>query len=228
MGLSSFQREKLLYYFNFFDADGDGTLRTDDLPILIEKILQYTGWKEDSREAIELTEVHDAFFEVLTEKSGSEEDHVTQDDWFAIWENLLPGCMGMHNFPVWLRLLPKSLFRMIDVNNDDILDKGELTRFYVEFVKLPQEEAEGVAVKAFNEMTDFGRYPLNLDGYEQVFANFLLGRTPHGPGRYIFGCFEHAEKGGILIAGPPPDDDADIRPAGPRRGSANAIRAPKK
>jgi hypothetical protein len=36
-----------------------------------------------------------------------------------------------------------------------------------------------------------GRYPLTLDSYNQIFANFLIGKTPYGPGRFIFGCFEH-------------------------------------
>ena len=36
-----------------------------------------------------------------------------------------------------------------------------------------------------------GKYPLTLDSYNQIFANFLIGKTPYGPGRFIFGCFEH-------------------------------------
>ena len=44
-----------------------------------------------------------------------------------------------------------------------------------------------------------------MDGYNQIFANFLLGKTPYGPGRFIFGCFEHMVErtGFILIQGPP-------------------------
>lgn len=58
-----------------------------------------------------------------------------------------------------------------------------------------------------------GHYPLNLDGYEQIFANFLLGRTPYGPGRHIFGCFEHdlAKASFSLIQPAPPDDDTESK-----------------
>ena len=57
----------------------------------------------------------------------------------------------------------------------------------------------------------FGRYPLDADGYEQIFANFLLGRTPHGPGRHIFGCFEHIASQmpfRLIQPAPEPDDSA--------------------
>ena len=53
-----------------------------------------------------------------------------------------------------------------------------------------------------------GRYPLDADGYEQIFSNFLLGGTPHGPGRHIFGCFEHSvSKTPFRLIQPAPEPD---------------------
>lgn len=53
------------------------------------------------------------------------------DDWLKLWSKLIHGSMGMQNFPVWLRLLPKSLFRIIDRDGrlmmhpfERITDKG--------------------------------------------------------------------------------------------------------
>ena len=34
--------------------------------------------------------------------------------WYRMWEQLIPGCADMGNFPIWLRMLPKCLFRIID------------------------------------------------------------------------------------------------------------------
>jgi hypothetical protein len=71
----------------------------------------------------------------------------------------------------------------------------------------------------------FGNYPLDIDGYEQVFANFLLGKTPYGPGRFIFGCFENRlanTKFTLIQSAPPPDEESDtplISPNRNRRGS---------
>ncbi|OWF37901.1 sarcoplasmic calcium-binding proteins I, III, and IV-like [Mizuhopecten yessoensis] len=224
--LSPFQREKLEYYFKFFDVDGDGYLMQKDLPLLFKKIIDYTGWEKNSTAATELYEVHETFFEVLHEKTDIKSDLIGLDAWMLLWEHMIPGCMSMHNFPIWLRLLPRSLFRVMDTKDDGVLDAQEIREFYESFVKIPEAEAGELASRAFNEMTDYGRYPLTLDGYEQIFANFLLGRTKYGPGRYIFGCFEHsAEENSRLISGPPKANAAEVTTKFPRRAS-DATRAP--
>ncbi|XP_060082154.1 sarcoplasmic calcium-binding proteins II, V, VI, and VII-like isoform X2 [Ylistrum balloti] len=225
--LSPFQREKLEYYFKFFDVDGDGYLMKKDLTLLFQKIIEYTGWEERSAAAVELYEVHSTFFEVLHEKTDINSELIGVDAWMSLWEHMIPGCMGMHNFPIWLRLLPRSLFRVMDTKEDGHLDALEIREFYESFVKIPADEAGGLANRAFNEMTDHGRYPLTLEGYEQIFANFLLGRTKYGPGRYIFGCFEHsADDQSSLISGPPKEDAVTaVATKFPRR-SSDAIRTP--
>lgn len=74
----------------------------------------------------------------------------------------------------------------------------------------------------------YGRYPLDLAGYEQIFANFLLGKTPYGPGRFIFGCFEHSPHHTKfkLIRGTDDDEEEikiNVEKKG-RRGSTEAVR----
>lgn len=190
--LSPFQKEKLEFYFKFFDTRGNNFLEYEHLDEFIQKILTFTKWDPTSTEAQEMAEVHETFYDVLKEKAGQAyEDKVTMGEWLSLWEHMLPGCMGMHNCPVWLRLLPRSLFRVIDRKEDGVIDEEELCDFYSDLIHIEPEEAKVIAKRGYEEMTDFGRYPLNLVGYEQIFANFLFGRTPFGPGRYIFGCFEH-------------------------------------
>jgi len=38
-----------------------------------------------------------------------------------------------------------------------------------------------------------GDYQLTRENYNFCFANFLLGRTIYGPGKYIFGVFDNRE-----------------------------------
>ncbi|XP_069102993.1 uncharacterized protein [Argopecten irradians] len=182
------------------DSDGNGYLTMKDLTVLIKKIIEFTGWNEESAVIKELFEVHVAFFETLQEKKVTKKDQIERSDWMSLWQHILPGSMGMQNFPVWLRLLPRFLFRVIDTKNDRLLDTEEIKQFYVTFLKALPEAVDDLSVSAFNEMTDYGRYPLTLEGYEQMFANFLLGRTKYGPGRHIFGCFKHSaeEKTGLI------------------------------
>ncbi|XP_045165866.1 sarcoplasmic calcium-binding proteins I, III, and IV-like [Mercenaria mercenaria] len=192
MSLSPFQKEKLEYYFNFFDYDGNGQLELSDLDGFMKKVLEFTGWPESSAKARECYEVHECFFSTLLEKMDkTRNEKISIDKWLRMWEKMIPGCMSMINFPVWLRLLPRSLFRIIDKNHDGKIDEKELANFYVKFVGIPEENVKLLASFAMEQMTDKGRYPLTLDSYNQIFANFLIGKTPYGPGRFIFGCFEH-------------------------------------
>ncbi|XP_062571019.1 sarcoplasmic calcium-binding proteins I, III, and IV-like [Saccostrea cucullata] len=224
--LSPFQKEKLEYFFNFFDANGDKYIEFADLDGFMKKIVDYTGWKTNSPAYHEIYGVHEAFFEILMEKTAHKK--VTLDDWYKLWAKLIHGSMGMQNFPVWLRLLPRSLFRIKDRDQDGLIKEEELTDFYSNFVQLEDSEAKKVAKKAYELMTDFGRYPLNLASYEQIFANFLLGKTPHGPGRFIFGCFEHSTNRTkfqlIQAANDDDEDEIPVEKPKTRRGSTDIVR----
>ncbi|KAK3749323.1 hypothetical protein RRG08_056203 [Elysia crispata] len=200
--LSVFQHEKLEYYFNFYEPNENGCLDDTSISRFMERVLAFTRWSEDDVRTIHCREIHDAFFEVLFENTwegGGKLHQVSLDDWLKMWAKLLPGCMGIGNFPVWLRLLPKTLFQMIDRNNDEVVGVNELAIFYTDMVHIPEALAETRASLAYDQMTDYGRYPLNLSSYEMIFSNFLIGRTPFGPGRHIFGCFEHNVKSFKLI-----------------------------
>ncbi|KAI8770787.1 uncharacterized protein LOC106070065 [Biomphalaria glabrata] len=210
--LSPFQKEKLQYYFKFLEPNQDGLLETQSIHRVMEKIYKFTGWSPDNHRALQCVEIHQTFFEILFEKSEAECGHhltASLDDWYEIWSHLIFGCKGMSNFPVWLRLMPKVLFDMIDRNTDEVLTRDELVQFYKEIVGLQVDSAEleQLTNEAYSKMTDNGHYPLTLDSYEQIFANFLLGRTPHGPGKYIFGCFKH-EYSPFQLIQPAKDDSS--------------------
>ncbi|XP_005107567.2 sarcoplasmic calcium-binding proteins I, III, and IV [Aplysia californica] len=209
--LSPFQKEKLQSYFKFLEPDANGKLESHSLDRILKRIFEFTRWQKDSAKALQCKEIHTAFFEILFEKAveeGGKRGMASLDDWYHIWAHILPGCKGMSNFPVWLRLMPKMLFDMIDRNGDGLITEEELIRFYREMVKVEDPALEGHTKEAYKDMTDGGRYPLNLDGYEQIFANFLIGKTPHGPGKYIFGCFKHDNTNWQLIAPLSTHDDA--------------------
>ncbi|XP_055868898.1 sarcoplasmic calcium-binding proteins I, III, and IV-like isoform X1 [Biomphalaria glabrata] len=210
--LSPFQKEKLEYYFRFLAPDENENLDKNSINRLMDKILDFTGWDEESPVAREFQEVHEAFFEQLFEKAQEDDGtagKVTLDNWLSMWSGLLPGVMSMHNLPVWLRLMPQLLFKIVDRRRQKFLTANDLEIFYKEMVHLDPDQAHEVALKAYDHMTDGGKYTLNEDSYEQLFANFLIGRTPYGPGRYIFGCFEHVVRPFQLIA-PAPEEDSDL------------------
>ncbi|GFS10478.1 sarcoplasmic calcium-binding proteins II, V, VI, and VII [Elysia marginata] len=210
--LSPFQKEKLLYYFRFLEPDEDGVLDASSMTRLLEKIFKYTGWSQEDRRAIQCLEVHEAIFEILFEKAeetGGERGKASLATWYAIWSHMLLGVKGMSGFPIWLRLMPKLLFEMIDRDGDEKISAEELLTFHHKLV-VPQESPEVLkerSTAAFNQMTDNGAHPLDYQGFEQVFANFLIGRTPYGPGKYIFGCFSHESDLPFTLIQPSVEDE---------------------
>uniref|UniRef100_A0A0B6ZAS3 EF-hand domain-containing protein n=1 Tax=Arion vulgaris TaxID=1028688 RepID=A0A0B6ZAS3_9EUPU len=212
--LSQFQKDKLRYYFKFLEPNEVKTIDIHSTDRLMERVYKYTSWTPDSPNAHQCLEVHTLLFEALFEETDKEDGkHKTavQEDWYTFWSHVLSGCKTMKHFPVWLRLIPKTLFNMIDRNEDAVIEPKELKDFYKEMVRISTSETvlEKWSMKAYAAMTDNGHYPLNLDLFEQIFANFLFGRTPHGPGKYIFGCFKHDISSFQLIQQAPQDDDDD-------------------
>lgn len=45
---------------------------------------------------------------------------ISKDVWIQMWERLTYGAMGMQDFPVWLQLLPKVFFEIVDFKGRNI------------------------------------------------------------------------------------------------------------
>ncbi|XP_074659169.1 sarcoplasmic calcium-binding proteins II, V, VI, and VII-like [Tubulanus polymorphus] len=234
--LSQFQEEKLLIYFNFFDDNKDGLLEKNDFENLQRKIVDYAAWPEKSSLANWCREIHNTFFHSLCERKAAmildasddgshdisiikdtDTTHIAVEEWLSMWEKLLHGAMSMNDFPVWLQLLPKVLFEVVDVKGDSVIDEEELEEYYSGFLKLEDHDPKDIARRAYNDITDNGKYPLNVQSFEQCFANFLLGRsTNFGPGKYILAAFVDTIEDKIQII-LPKDDVIERRPGAKRR-----------
>ncbi|KAK3867805.1 hypothetical protein Pcinc_026765 [Petrolisthes cinctipes] len=247
----------------------------------------YAGWSEDNEYYITMKEIHADFFECLLEHVGKIEpeygfefdvdripDRVQMYQWLNMWGNLTHGARAMVDFPIWLQILPKILFKVINRRDDGIVSYEELRCFYRLFIKLPEDQVETITREAFRALTSVGYpshtcpsytcpshsypshsypshsypshtypffyvtlthvplshvpishvpilhvpisqvplllrflltrtqsgdFPLTEQVYLMAFANFLLGKTPHGPGKYIFGGFKDCEAGQFQV-----------------------------
>ncbi|XP_066954591.1 uncharacterized protein [Macrobrachium rosenbergii] len=209
MHLSDFQVEKFTYYFtDVFDHNKDRVITIEDIHALNERMRHYAGWSEDNEYYLTMKEIHADFFECLLEHVGKIEpeygfefdvdripDRVQMYQWLNMWGNLTHGARAMLDFPIWLQILPKILFKVINRKDNGIISFDELRSFYAHFIKLPEVQLDTVSEEAYRALTSSGDFPITEGVYLMAFANFLLGKTPHGPGKYIFGGFKDSDVG---------------------------------
>lgn len=215
--LTSFQITKFTYMFNaLFDLDQNELIEKPDIDALVDKIRVFSKWGSDDKRLQSITDIHNVFYEclvdqVMAEKAASnlnpeiaswtearkptqnERTSISLAQWLNMWGRLCYGAAGMSDFPIWVQLLPKMFFDAIDQNEDGILSKEEYAKFYKDFVGVYDENFDKVINEGYRAMTAGGDYKLNRENFGFCFANFLLGRSIYGPGKYIFGVFDNSE-----------------------------------
>jgi len=216
--LSQFQIEKLTFFFKmFFDADGNGVVDINDFYVLNEKLRAVAGWEKTSVEFQRLVDNSGVFLECLLDQVKTEHylyqegledrtweeafspsklvmDSVTLNQWLNMWAKMCDGAAGINDFPIWVQLLPKILFAVqIGKNKTDVITKDCLRHFYRNFGGVQDQYLDKVTEAGYETMTANGDYKLNSENYNLLFANFLLGRTIYGPGKFLFGCFDNSD-----------------------------------
>jgi len=217
--LTSFQIEKFTYMFNqLFDLDKNNLIEEKDMRALADKMREYAGWGEKDETYSWISDVQMIFLECLQDQvkkemasqgaddlsvswkaavesptSGLKVTSISLRQWLNMWGRLCYGAAGLGDFPIWVQMLPKIFFEVIDQDKDGVLSQQEYTNFYSKFVGVPSQELDKVVREGYRAMTANGDYKLTLENFGFVFANFLLGRSIYGPGKYIFGVFDNRD-----------------------------------
>jgi len=213
--LSTFQIEKLSFLFKFFDATGDGQVDMDDMDGMNERLRNISGWSKDDPQYLSVVDNNRVFMECLLDQVKKEKDtegleHRTWEEalaptkmsvtsvglksWLRMWSKLCRGSAGIDDFPIWVQLLPTIFFNIIVAREGgSIITKSALRNFYEKFTGLQGQMLDKVTMEGFRTASANGDYNLDFNNYKLLFANFLLGKTIYGPGKYIFGCFDNRD-----------------------------------
>jgi len=196
--LSDFQRQKIGFMFDFFFDEGitDGYMEQVDFDHLAEKVRKYLNWTIDSKEYIEMVDLNRNFFENLKEQTANEAgleamEQVTKvgrSQFINMFARLGRNATSIMSYPIWVQLLPRMMFRIMDKDGDGIVKKHELRNFYENFMMIT-DDLSSITDCGFNAMTADGDAELDYHMYTMNFTNFLLGKNEYGPGKYIFGTF---------------------------------------
>jgi len=214
--LSPFQIDKLTFFFRaFFDMDQNEVLDASDFKLLNERLRKIAGWEENAPEARAMEDNNSVFLECLLDQVKAEQgqyregledrtweealrpsktviDNVTLNQWLNMWAKLCSSASGMSDFPIWVQLIPQVMFSA-QCNKKGIITKECLRHFYENFSGVKSDNLDALVEGGYDTMTASGDYELDLDNYCLLFANFLLGKTIYGPGKFIFGCFDNSD-----------------------------------
>jgi len=214
--LSPFQIDKLTFFFRaFFDMDQNGVLDASDFKLLNERLRKIAGWESTASEAHAMEDNNSVFLECLLDQVKAEQglyreglenrsweealrpsktlvDNVTLNQWLNMWAKLCNSATGMSDFPIWVQLIPQVMFAA-QCNKKGIITKDCLRHFYENFAGVKNDNLDSLVDGGYDTMTASGDYELDLDNYCLLFANFLLGKTIYGPGKFIFGCFDNSD-----------------------------------
>jgi len=216
--LSAFQIDKLTFFFRaFFDADGNGVVDANDFKILNERLRKIAGWEPEDQQYHAMVDNNSVFLECLLDQVKTEQDlhkegledrtweealrpskivieSVTLNQWLNMWAKLCDTSAGISDFPIWVQLIPQVMFAVqCGKNKKGYITKECLMHFYENFAGVKSDSLGSLVDAGYDTMTANGDYDLNLDNYCLLFANFLLGKTIYGPGKFIFGCFDNSD-----------------------------------
>jgi hypothetical protein len=214
--LSPFQIEKLTYFFHaFFDNDKNGVIEFEDFEGLNERLRVISGWSKDSKEFKLMEDNFAVLFECLLdqvklEAENDDLEHRTWEEalkpskfnissinltqWLNMWGRLCKGAAGIDQMPVWVRIIPTTIFMVIDARDGQgIITPAEVKSFYAGFTGMKDKELDDTAAEGYRAMTANGEHKLNIENFKLLFSNFILGKTIYGPGKYIFGVFDNSD-----------------------------------
>ncbi|KAJ9584606.1 hypothetical protein L9F63_021048 [Diploptera punctata] len=186
--LSQLQKEKFGHFFShLLDWDKDELISDQDFEALSENLFRRWNW-----EFHVLREVQQGFIEQFI-NTTPEDPHIPRtaslEHWLMQWNKLVAAARNLHDFPLWLQYFSKIIFLVINKSEKE-MQGDELRVFYSSFLGFSTPRVGEVLDIAYSNMTSNGDHPLRYHIYHLCFANFLLGRHPHGPGEFLFGPFE--------------------------------------
>ncbi|XP_076655864.1 uncharacterized protein LOC143360677 [Halictus rubicundus] len=191
--LAPIQRDKFSHLFAYLlDHDKDGFINRKDFRMLSERLRRFADWSWNGPEYLRLMEAEQGLAELILQEKQHEPEGgkgISLDEWLRWWARVVApaGGTSYNDIPFWLKILPRIFFLAINSSASGIISKKELGSFYGSVVGLDANRIAKCLDIAYNSMTSNGDHPLGWPQYQLVFANFLFGRGPFGPGEHFLG-----------------------------------------
>ncbi|XP_017893647.1 uncharacterized protein LOC108633133 [Ceratina calcarata] len=187
--LSAVQRDKFSHFFTILDHDKDGFIDRKDFRMFSERLRRFADWSWNGPEYLRLMEAEQGLADLILHgnKCDKGRERISLEEWMRWWACIVapPGGATYNDIPFWLKILPETLFLAINNSANGIISRKELGSFYGSVVGIDSKKISECLDIAYNSLTSNGDHPLGWRQYRFVFANFLFGRGPYGPGEHF-------------------------------------------
>ncbi|XP_072756314.1 uncharacterized protein [Anoplolepis gracilipes] len=191
--LAPIQRDKFSHFFTYLlDHDRDGYINRKDFSLLSERLRRFADWSWNGPEYLRLLEIENGFAGLILQdkREPAESDKkVDLEGWLSWWARIVAPLDGasFNDMPFWIKVMPRVFFLAINSSGSGMISKKELRAFYESVVGFDTDRTTKCLDIAYDSMTSNGDHPLGWAQYQLVFANFLFGRGPFGPGEHFLG-----------------------------------------
>ncbi|XP_017757218.1 PREDICTED: uncharacterized protein LOC108548673 [Eufriesea mexicana] len=191
--LAPIQRDKFSHFFTYLlDHDKDGFINRKDFRLLSERLRRFADWSWNGPEYLRLVEAEQGLADLIFREKKYEGDrarNISLEEWLGWWAHVVAPIGGAtySDIPFWLKILPRIFFLAINSSVNGMISKKELGSFYGSVVGLDSDRISKYLDMAYDSLTSNGDHPLGWPQYQLIFANFLFGRGPFGPGEHFLG-----------------------------------------
>ncbi|KAF6025378.1 Scp2 [Bugula neritina] len=167
----------------FYDVNQDGKVDWDDFLCSLEKVSKLNGWKaEDERKSAALESLK-MIWESLKQKADTNSDGVvSHEEWLQLWADCTDAILTKREFPYWLSAYMSFMFDAADTSGDNVIDKDEYSKAYVEFGLTPEQ-----CDQAYNTFTEGGKSIMNRELFSKLWHEFFISDDKNSKGNCLFG-----------------------------------------
>lgn len=180
---TAFQKEKLVYFFNILDLDGNGSIQINDFTKMVEKVRLVMGFEVDSKEHKRILEKATRFFNALVKDIKPKYiQEITREEWLQFFDlDKMPPEMLVE----YKEIVFNFMFDFFDQNRDGYISRDEYSDFYSIF---------GIDKKylddAFPKLVSSKSYRLHRYDIMDAVEDFFISDNKEDSGNWIFGHWE--------------------------------------
>jgi len=180
---TAFQKEKLTYFFDIMDLNGNGSIQMDDFSEMAEEVREMMNFEEGSKEHKRVTDKATRFFHALVKDiDPKDKQEITKEEWLAFFDlEVMPEEMLVE----YKEIVFNFMFDFFDQNRDGYISRKEYEDFYKIF---------GIDTKfldeAFPKLDSSNSYKLHRYDVMDAVEDFFISDNKDQAGNWIFGNWE--------------------------------------